>query len=116
MGRAVVEPARSNLESPTSMRLELRVRRISLLEAGHGPVCPDCGSPLDLNQPDEELPSELLAVCGSCRRWFLLGEEDARGEVLLLELPHLSAIGKSLAENPAAPATGRRHSRSHKTH
>ncbi len=78
-------------------------------------VCPECGAPLNLSQPDEEFPTDLLATCGPCRRWYVLGEPNESGEVLLLELPGISEIdemmrGPVLAKPPRKGRARDRHS------
>jgi hypothetical protein len=37
--------------------------------------CPQCGMPLTLHQPDEELADRLLATCEGCKAWFLANED-----------------------------------------
>jgi hypothetical protein len=32
--------------------------------------CPTCGVPLNLDQPDIELPNQLLGTCGGCHNWY----------------------------------------------
>jgi hypothetical protein len=33
--------------------------------------CPQCGSPLTLNQPDPELANRLLGTCDDCKSWYV---------------------------------------------
>ncbi len=35
-------------------------------------VCRECGSDLDLHQPDTDLPERLLGTCGACKAWYLI--------------------------------------------
>ena len=50
--------------------------------------CPDCRSPLNLIQPDENEPTRLLGTCESCSKWaFLVELEPDWKKVLLIELP-----------------------------
>ena len=54
----------------------------------HSLHCPDCQIPLDLHQPDEDQPTQLLGTCGGCSKWFLLVEiEPNWNETLLFALP-----------------------------
>jgi hypothetical protein len=45
--------------------------------------CPICGYPLNVSQPDDEVPCELLAICQDCGAWFLHGERYPDGPELL---------------------------------
>src|ERR1035438_7166493 len=55
--------------------------------------CPDCQVPLDLHQPDQDEPMQLLGTCGCCSRWFFVVELDSDwDETLLLELPSAETI------------------------
>jgi hypothetical protein len=52
------------------------------------PRCGHCREPLNLHQPDESLPSHLLATCSACFRWFsLLALDEDSSECLMVELP-----------------------------
>ena len=63
--------------------------------------CPACQVPLNLHQPDEEQPSQLLGTCDCCSRWFFLVESELDWEgMLLFELP-------SAETNPRGVSSGR---------
>ena len=58
------------------------------------PCCPLCEQELSLHQPDENLPSQLLATCDYCSAWYsLIDLNDEGSEVFMVELP-----GRSVAE------------------
>jgi hypothetical protein len=41
-------------------------------------TCGTCGAPLDLHQPDPDLPDRFLGTCRVCKAWWLLdGASDA---------------------------------------
>lgn len=37
-----------------------------------GMACRECGAPLDVCQPDPNLPDRFLATCPDCLTWFLI--------------------------------------------
>ncbi|QEH32970.1 hypothetical protein OJF2_14620 [Aquisphaera giovannonii] len=104
-----MEPGRAGSEARESLTLELKSLRWPSpgSETMDQPSCPECASLLDLNQPDEESPGEFLAICSSCRLWYLLGGPSEEGEMLLLELPSLAAVLK-MARGSEQGGSGRR--------
>jgi hypothetical protein len=38
-------------------------------------TCDTCGAPLDVHQPDADLPDRLLGTCQGCKAWWLLDGE-----------------------------------------
>ena len=59
--------------------------------------CTACRAPLNLHQPDEEKPSQLLGTCDVCSRWFFLVESELDWEgTLLFELPSAETIRAAL--------------------
>jgi hypothetical protein len=38
-------------------------------------TCGACGAPLELHQPDADLPDRLLGICQVCKAWWLLDGE-----------------------------------------
>jgi hypothetical protein len=67
--------------------------------------CLECGTELDVHQPDLEQPDRLLGTCEACGAWYLLTCLPAQGEVHLLALPTDSALDRAVArleiESPA---------------
>lgn len=50
---------------------------------GHArPDCPVCDSALTLHQPDEAMPERLLAICPTCKSWFVLDCETGASEMI----------------------------------
>jgi hypothetical protein len=73
--------------------VELNVRLIDLGPADSETLCDHCQKPLSLHQPDESIPSQLLATCGSCLRWFSLHEIGVSGsKYIVVELPSTSQV------------------------
>jgi hypothetical protein len=73
--------------------MELTARMIELETAGSAPCCPLCDQLLNLHQPDESLPDQLLATCDSCLRWFsLFGIGADPRQFLMLDLPDKAMI------------------------
>ena len=88
-----MEPARSRHPGPMKTMLELTAHMIDLAADDTVPCCPHCEQLLDLHQPDESLPNQLLATCHSCLRWyslFRIGENS--NQFLMLDLPDKSMI------------------------
>jgi hypothetical protein len=52
--------------------------------------CPDCNHPLEIHQPDQNLPSRLLGICAHCRVWLLI-DIDVEGQAKTTKLPGLPA-------------------------
>ncbi len=54
--------------------LAKRVSELPRLDVAHRELptlpCPDCGRRLSLDQPDADMPTRLLGVCGRCHAWF----------------------------------------------
>jgi hypothetical protein len=55
-------------------------------------ACLSCGTPLDVHQPDAELPDRMLATCDVCKGWHLLDRAADAGEVVLALLPDPGAF------------------------
>jgi hypothetical protein len=75
------------------MTFKLVARPVSMKPGAHSLCCPDCQIPLNLHQPDEEQPAQLLGTCDDCSRWFFLVEiEPDWNGTLLFELPGAETI------------------------
>jgi len=82
-----------------SMILPFAVRTIAAGRGARALCCPDCRSPLNLIQPDENEPSRLLGTCDRCAKWaFLVELEPDWRRVLLVELPDSDSIHRDLAQ------------------
>jgi hypothetical protein len=83
-----MRPSQTILSKPSAFTFELVARPVPADSEESCLCCPACHSPLDLHQPDEELPSQLLGICEWCAKWFFLVEIDEDWkESLLFELP-----------------------------
>jgi len=88
-----VEPARSKLSGLMKATMELAARMIDLEAEGSELCCPLCNQMLNLHQPDESLPNQLLATCDSCLRWYsLFGIGENTRQFLMLDLPDKAMI------------------------
>jgi hypothetical protein len=86
--RKIVGPAQSRFPIPTKVQVELVTHVIEMEVVQAGPCCPHCKEPLNLHQPDESSPGQLLATCEHCLGWYSLYElKDSASEFLMLELP-----------------------------
>jgi len=87
------KPARS---APSTI-LPFVVRTITPARGSQPLCCPDCCSPLNLIQPDENEPTRLLGTCESCSKWaFLVEVEPDWKKVLLMELPDADTLGRAI--------------------
>lgn len=85
--------------SATPSMLPLVVRTIEVGRGSRSLSCPDCHTPLNLMQPDEEEPTRLLGTCETCSKWaFLVELEPDWQRVLLIELPDGEAIRRGHPE------------------
>ena len=88
-----MEPARSRHPGPMKATVEMTARMIDLEAEDTAPCCPHCEQLLNLHQPDESLPNQLLATCHSCLRWYsLFGIGEESNQFLMLDLPEKSMI------------------------
>jgi len=95
-----VEPAHLRLPGPMKATIELTARVIDLEAEDTAPCCPLCEQLLNLHQPDENLPDQLLATCDSCPRWYsLFGIEENPSRFLMLDLPDKSMIDEARFTN-----------------
>jgi hypothetical protein len=75
------------------MTFDLVARAITKNSAANSLCCPDCHDPLDLHQPDEEQPAQLLGTCDCCSKWYFVMEiEPEWNGMLLIELPGERAV------------------------
>jgi hypothetical protein len=90
----------SHLEVSQSipMNFELVAHALNASAWTNSLCCTKCHVPLNLHQPDEERPSQLLGTCDACSRWFFLVESESDWEgMLLFELPTAETIRAMLA-------------------
>jgi hypothetical protein len=86
------------------MVLELNARVIDSEAIESPPCCPSCNRTMNLHQPDENLPSQLLATCGFCGAWYSLIElKDDPMEVLMIELPRRSVLEEQVEKTRTKP-------------
>jgi hypothetical protein len=88
-----VKPSQFTISQPTPMTFELVARAVGTDSWANSLCCPNCQVPLNLHQPDEERPSQLLGTCDCCSRWFLLVESELDWDgTLMFELPSADSI------------------------
>ena len=61
-------------------------------------LCPVCHEPLNLHQPEPEIPHRILAscTCEECGLWYSLIVSPDRTEVFMVRLPVLAEIREVL--------------------
>ena len=74
-----------------AMAATLNYVRIRASELAHLP-CPRCRAGLDVCQPHDQRPHQLLATCGECGAWFRieLRAGDRRG--VMVNLPEVAPL------------------------
>jgi hypothetical protein len=93
-----MNPPRVDVPAVLRIPIELQIRIVGPGVSENLGNCPDCGQRMSLHQPDENIPSRLLATCEVCERWYLILEgEHPGGELLIAELPAEAAIRKEVA-------------------
>jgi len=86
------------LSTSSPITFEVVTRPVTLMPGASSLCCPDCQAPLDLHQPDEDQPTQLLGTCKGCSKWFFLVEiEEAWNGTMLFELPSAETIRAMLA-------------------
>ncbi len=93
-------PTRLRFLSPT--KLELATCVIEMEGVQTGPSCLHCNELLNLHQPDESSPGQLLATCDQCLGWYSLFElKDGASEFVMLELPTKIMVEEMTLDNGA---------------
>ncbi len=88
-----MRPSHLGVSQSVPVHLELVACASSAQSWTNSLDCPNCQVPLNLHQPDEEQPSQLLGTCESCARWFFLVESERDWDgTLLFELPSAETI------------------------
>jgi hypothetical protein len=64
-------------------------------------LCLICGKPLDVHQPDADLPERMLATCEDCKGWHLVEYVPDGAEAVVAALPNLAAA--RAAASPKTP-------------
>lgn len=54
--------------------------------------CQNCHEPLDIHQPDPDLPERMLATCPACRDWYLVDYLVNETDVIVLSLPDIAVF------------------------
>lgn len=99
-----MEPTRLRFPGARRIRVELRAGLIGSDVEGASSNCPHCDTGLNLHQPDESSPEQLLATCDSCSRWYYLVELGNKNvKVLMIELPDKSVIEQAFAKGAPDP-------------
>lgn len=68
-----------------------------------GIACRDCGAPLDVCQPDPNLPDRFLATCPDCLTWFLIETTSDQKLAWIASLAPLTGMAGSMELRRASP-------------
>jgi hypothetical protein len=97
--KEVAVPSSKPVSTTPSTMLPFVVRTIAAGRGSQSLSCPDCQSPLNLIQPDENKPTRLLGTCDTCSKWaFLVELEPEWQKLLLIELPDGETIRRGHPE------------------
>jgi hypothetical protein len=96
-----LEPTKLRFPGPKRIAVELSARLISLEKGGSFLGCPHCACELNLHQPDESSPDQLLATCDACSRWYTLVDIGDGTSSLMIEFPSKSTIEKAYSRGAA---------------
>lgn len=64
------------------------------IETLAGISCRTCGAPLDVCQPDPNLPDRFLATCPDCLAWFLVESLDDQEALWMASLAPLFELAR----------------------
>jgi hypothetical protein len=93
-----MKPSHLEVSQSIPLTFELVAQAVSASSWTNSLCCTSCRVPLNLHQPDEERPSQLLGTCDACSRWFFVVESEMDWEgMLLFELPTAETIRAMLA-------------------
>jgi hypothetical protein len=93
-----MKPSHLDVSQSIPLNFELVGHALSAGSWTNSLSCTTCRAPLNLHQPDEERPSQLLGTCDVCSRWFLVVDSELDWEgMLLVELPTAETIRALLA-------------------
>ncbi len=65
----------------------VHVRLSSKQPAASPPMCQKCETDLELHQPNQECPDEMLGICPQCGEWHFVRSSEAEGSVVVALLP-----------------------------
>jgi hypothetical protein len=72
---------------PKTVTVPLEVTTLRHADAELASIaCPKCQAALNINQPEPDIPDQLLGACSSCGAWFVVWIDGAENEVIVLYL------------------------------
>jgi hypothetical protein len=99
----MMQTSRSTVSGPIPTSFDLMTHAVSLSSEVSSLSCPECEVPLDLHQPDDNQPTQLLGICCACNRWYFLVETESDWTgALLFELPSADEIRGMIGVSAAA--------------
>ena len=66
--------------------------------------CLSCRKPLDIHQPDPDLPERILATCEACKSWHLVDYDPATDLAVVVLLPDGVAF-RAVTQPSPSPST-----------
>ena len=90
-----------------SFDITLRVTALAISPGKYEQLyCPVCQAPLNLHQPEEEIPHRLLAscTCEECGLWLSLLVSPDRTKTYLIRLPVMAELWEALSRQEGEKA------------
>src|SRR5438067_1038088 len=82
---------------PHQMTIEWNVSTLTISSEGlETPQCRECQTALNVHQPDEDRPEQLLATCARCGTWYLIELGKRKTEAFMFDLPNVTLIHASM--------------------
>jgi hypothetical protein len=92
-----------------TISVPMRATRFATTPEGIASVrCLNCDSPLELHQPDPELPERLLASCGQCDGWHVISLTADQTEAVIVLLPDCDTLRHTVTAAEAGRKPPRR--------
>jgi hypothetical protein len=63
-------------------------------------ACSECGSTVELQQPDPQDPHRLLGSCHDCRTWYVIDLAPERREAVIARIPR-ATVSRRGARSPS---------------
>lgn len=86
----------------TSKTATVSIASVSI-EGLAGISCRKCGAPLDVCQPDPNLPDRFLATCPDCLAWSLVESTGDQSIVWMISLDPLLGLSRLRDLRPTSP-------------
>jgi hypothetical protein len=101
------------MEPTPGREIAVRLRYATIPASPEGlsaPLCQSCQQPLDIHQPDSDLPYRMLATCDACKAWHLVECAPDSDMAVIVLLPDSAPF---LEARPATKTAARPRTKGH---